>query len=332
MADQRTGSSAKKSGHGKTARTTTTAGNQPSSSKDTVNNIAVNRVEGLKTTTTTTTKTSDQSSSSNDTVNNIAVHRAEGLGTTGIVTTTADDQPASLNNTKNTIAMHCVAGLGNNLTSVNHLENNLLDMNPRLSILENEITSKQKTLAVLKERLALYAKIVQKLQQRLQQRSGGVSNKLTNTTKITEKEFRVSSLATSAEVDVRGKKQKTLHETQTEYIRTATDIRHTRLRRTITWGTAGLRNQSVICYSNAIFQAIASCNHLTTIFQNVLTDNQRCFRMNYEFIRLVNSMTTQSECIDPGNFVRLFTDYYTEFRDEECTYHGRLITMDTDVY
>ena len=43
-------------------------------------------------------------------------------------------------------------------------------------------------------------------------------------------------------------------------------------------------------------------------------------------------MTTQSECIDPGNFVRLFTDYYTEFRDEECTYHGRLITMDTDVY
>ncbi len=43
-------------------------------------------------------------------------------------------------------------------------------------------------------------------------------------------------------------------------------------------------------------------------------------------------MTTQSECIDPGYFVRLFTDYYTEFRDKECTYHGRLVTMDTDVY
>ncbi len=113
MADQRTGSSAKKSGHGKTTRTTTTAGDQPLSSKDTVNNIAMNRVEGLKTTATTTTKTGNQSSSLNDTMNNIAVHRAEGLGTTVIVTTTADDQPASLTTPK--IPLPCIASRGSEI-------------------------------------------------------------------------------------------------------------------------------------------------------------------------------------------------------------------------
>ena len=39
-------------------------------------------------------------------------------------------------------------------------------------------------------------------------------------------------------------------------------------------GTAGLRNQNVTCYSNAIFQAIASCTHLSTLFGNLLRDDQ----------------------------------------------------------
>ena len=69
-------------------------------------------------------------------------------------------------------------------------------------------------------------------------------------------------------------KRKRLHETETECIRTKTDIQHTTHRRSITLGNAGLRNQNVICYSNAILQAIASCNHLTTLFHNILTDNQ----------------------------------------------------------
>ncbi len=33
---------------------------------------------------------------------------------------------------------------------------------------------------------------------------------------------------------------------------------------------AGLSNTGVICYSNAIFQALASCNHLTTFFDTPL--------------------------------------------------------------
>ncbi len=50
------------------------------------------------------------------------------------------------------------------------------------------------------------------------------------------------------------KKQKRLHETQTECHMTATDIWHTRLHRTITWGDCGLLNQSVICYSKDSLQ------------------------------------------------------------------------------
>ncbi len=89
MADRRTGSSAKRSGRGTLACTTMTAGDQPSSLNDTVQNIAVHCIEGLGHTVTTTMKTGDQSLSSNDTVNNMVVHCAEGLGTTAIVMTIA---------------------------------------------------------------------------------------------------------------------------------------------------------------------------------------------------------------------------------------------------
>jgi hypothetical protein len=54
-------------------------------------------------------------------------------------------------------------------------------------ILENKLASKQKTLAVLKDKLALYAMIIQKLEQHLRQKSNSVSNNLANTTKRTQK-------------------------------------------------------------------------------------------------------------------------------------------------
>ena len=82
-------------------------------------------------------------------------------------------------------------------------------------------------------------------------------------------------------------------------------------------GNAGLRNQNVTCYSNAIFQAIASCSHLTTVFDNVLSDSQRCFRLNYEFVRLLHSMIHQSDCFDPQDFVSLFLRRNSNF-DEQC--------------
>jgi hypothetical protein len=42
-------------------------------------------------------------------------------------------------------------------------------------------------------------------------------------------------------------------------------------------------------------------------------------------------MTTQSESIDPGHFIKLFIDNYQGFEDKECKYHCKLITIDTDV-
>ena len=107
----------------------------------------------------------------------------------------------------------------------------------------------------------------------------------------------------------------------TEYDGTQREIQHATRRRNITCGNAGLRNQSVICYSNAIFQAIASSNHITQLFNVILQDDQKCFKMNYEFVRLINTMICQSDCVDPGNFVQLFTNYHQEFKDNECKYY-----------
>jgi hypothetical protein len=90
---------------------------------------------------------------------------------------------------------------------------------------------------------------------------------------------------------------------------------------TLRVGMPASRNQSVICYSNAIFQAIASSNHITQLFNVILQDDQKCFKMNYEFVRLINTMMCQSDCVDPGNFVQLFTNYHQEFKDEECKYY-----------
>jgi ubiquitin C-terminal hydrolase len=47
---------------------------------------------------------------------------------------------------------------------------------------------------------------------------------------------------------------------------------------------AGLSNTGIICYSNAIFQALVSCNHLTTFFD---TPPQQIVNALYSITRLV---------------------------------------------
>jgi hypothetical protein len=91
-------------------------------------------------------------------------------------------------------------------------------------------------------------------------------------------------------------------------------------------GNAGLRNQNSVCYSNAIFQAIASCGHLTTVFDNVLSDSQRCFQLNYEFVRLVHSIIHQSDCFDPHDFLSLFSERNSNF-DEQCAYFLNILNI-----
>ncbi len=53
---------------------------------------------------------------------------------------------------------------------------------------------------------------------------------------------------------------------------------------------AGLSNTSVICYSNAIFQVLASCNHLTMFFDTPPQQNCERFVLYYAFSQVLHSM------------------------------------------
>ena len=202
-------------------------------------------------------------------------------------------------------------------------------------MLEKNLILNQKTLSKLKDKFSLYERATRKMKQWYHDRSTIKSKISENGTLVRDNRLSLSSLAISANINIMEhltRKRKTLHETETEYDGTEREIQHAKCDQNVLWGSAGLWNQSVICYSNAIFQAIASCNHITTLFHDILRDNQRCFKMNYEFVRLLNLMMCQSDCIDPGNFVKLFTDYHQEFKDEECTYYWTFIQLTMDIY
>ncbi len=53
---------------------------------------------------------------------------------------------------------------------------------------------------------------------------------------------------------------------------------------------AGLRNTGVICYANAIFQALASFHHLTTLFDDPPPYNSGTFPLNHAFHTVLHSM------------------------------------------
>jgi len=55
---------------------------------------------------------------------------------------------------------------------------------------------------------------------------------------------------------------------------------------------AGLRNCDVICYSNALFQGIASCIHVSDFLQTPPNDEHRRFPLYYEFASVMSSMVS----------------------------------------
>jgi ubiquitin C-terminal hydrolase len=87
---------------------------------------------------------------------------------------------------------------------------------------------------------------------------------------------------------------------------------------------AGLSNTGVICYSNAIFQALASCNHLTTFFDTPPQQNHEHFVLDYAFSQVLHSMArhqgSQQDVVNPTNFITPFLDCHSDFRDEQCEY------------
>ncbi len=87
---------------------------------------------------------------------------------------------------------------------------------------------------------------------------------------------------------------------------------------------AGLSNTGVICCSNAIFQALASCNHLTTLFNTPPQQNCECFVLYYAFSHVLHLMVrcqgSQQDVVNPTNFITPFLDRHSDFRDEQCEY------------
>ncbi len=56
---------------------------------------------------------------------------------------------------------------------------------------------------------------------------------------------------------------------------------------------AGLKNYGRICYSNAVFQALASCNHRTTLFNDPPQQKHEQFKLYYAFTELLHSMANR---------------------------------------
>ncbi len=87
---------------------------------------------------------------------------------------------------------------------------------------------------------------------------------------------------------------------------------------------AGLSNIGVICYSNAIFQALARCNHLTTFFDTPPQQNCERFALYYMFSQVLHLMVrcqgSQQDVVNPTNFITPFLDHHSDFRDEQCEY------------
>jgi hypothetical protein len=87
---------------------------------------------------------------------------------------------------------------------------------------------------------------------------------------------------------------------------------------------AGLLNCGKICHSNAIFQALASCNHRTTLFNDPPQQNHEHFALYYAFSELLHSMAmhqcSQQDVVDPSNLVKLFLECHSDFVDVESEY------------
>jgi hypothetical protein len=83
---------------------------------------------------------------------------------------------------------------------------------------------------------------------------------------------------------------------------------------------AGLMNSGNLCYSNAIFQAFASCKQITTLFGNPSPKNHDNIRLCYEFTTLLNSMMTE-KTVNPKAYTDLFQERYKRFVDVESEYY-----------
>jgi hypothetical protein len=89
---------------------------------------------------------------------------------------------------------------------------------------------------------------------------------------------------------------------------------------------AGLINSDVICYSNAIFQNIASCAHSNLckeFLRSQPSEEHQHFKIYYEFKSLISSILRNGmDNIDPSKFIGLYKERYTNVGANEGKWHG----------
>ncbi len=95
---------------------------------------------------------------------------------------------------------------------------------------------------------------------------------------------------------------------------------------------AGLNNCDVICYSNAIFQGIARCIHVSDFLQTPPNEEHQRFPLYYAFASVMSSMVSgQESVVDPTLFINLFRDNHENYdQGMSCLYHLQYCVMNGD--
>jgi hypothetical protein len=84
---------------------------------------------------------------------------------------------------------------------------------------------------------------------------------------------------------------------------------------------AGLVNNDVVCFANAILQIIASCGHLNEALSNPPSIEHQHFSLYYNFANVISSMIKgKNEVVDPGIFMDAFSDHFSQFNADQRKY------------
>jgi ubiquitin C-terminal hydrolase len=85
-----------------------------------------------------------------------------------------------------------------------------------------------------------------------------------------------------------------------------------------TQANTGLINANVICYSNAIFQCVASCANLTDFLRSPPNEEHQHFELYYKFRSVISSMVSGGiGDVDPSKFINLYKKRNEDFITNE---------------
>jgi hypothetical protein len=85
---------------------------------------------------------------------------------------------------------------------------------------------------------------------------------------------------------------------------------------------AGLVNNDIVCYANAVLQIIASCVRLNKALSNPPDARHRHFSLYYNFACVISSMVRMEDdqVVDPRSFMDVFSGRFPQFNADERKY------------